>query len=216
MEEDDDTNHNNNNQNDDNDEDLRNEILEDAMMEDVDDDEDDEDDDNEDDEDSVTMDTAPTPSSEPDAAVTRRRAIQEIMRDTTLTAQAKALRIQQLMSGGRTSVAPAPAPTLPTGAGGGSGTPCVHYERNCNIVAPCCDQVYGCRICHDELSPANHPPLDRYSIREIVCKNCHTRQPARNNNRCIQCATVFGEYHCGTCNLWMSTVRVECFCCVCV
>ena len=27
---------------------------------------------------------------------------------------------------------------------------CVHYERKCVVVSPCCDKVYGCRVRHDE------------------------------------------------------------------
>lgn len=137
---------------------------------------------------------------EQDAAIARRRAIQEIMRDPTITGQDKAHRIQALMSGGRTVVAPPPAPVIPIEP----NAACVHYERNCSIVAPCCNRVFGCRICHDELSPSGHPPLDRFTIREVVCKNCNTRQNA--SNQCVECQTVFGEYHCGTCNLWMSMV----------
>jgi uncharacterized CHY-type Zn-finger protein len=148
--------------------------------------------------------TAPPEPVEVDAAIARRRAIQAIMRDTTISGQDKAHRIQSLMSGGRTEVAPPPAPVIPMSDAGTGSAACVHYERNCNIVAPCCNRIYGCRICHDELSPPGHPPLDRFLIREVICKNCNTRQAA--TNQCVDCQTVFGEYHCGTCNLWMSTV----------
>ncbi len=113
---------------------------------------------------------------EEDVAIARRRAIQEIMRDTNISEQEKRMRIQNLMSGGRTEVAPPPAPLLPSPDP--SGIACVHYERNCQIVAPCCNRVFGCRICHDELSPNGHSPMNRFSIREVVCKHCHTRQPA--------------------------------------
>lgn len=34
---------------------------------------------------------------------------------------------------------------------------CIHYERNCSMVAPCCGATFGCRICHDD-SPVL-PPL---------------------------------------------------------
>jgi hypothetical protein len=116
----------------------------------------------------------PEPAAEEDAAIARRRAIQAIMRDTTLSENDKRQRIQALMSGGRTEVAPPPAPVIPAPEGNAA---CVHYERNCNIVAPCCNRVFGCRICHDELSPAGHPPMNRFLVREVVCKLCNTRQP---------------------------------------
>jgi RING finger/CHY zinc finger protein 1 len=90
---------------------------------------------------------------------------------------------------------------------------CVHYERNCNTIAPCCQRIYGCRICHDELSEPNHPDMNRFMVREVVCKNCHTQQAV--SNQCIQCHTVFGEYHCNICNLWMSMVCMNLFVCCC-
>ena len=113
--------------------------------------------------------------SEADASLTRRRAIQDIMRDTSLSADEKRFRIQALMSSNRLQVAPPPAPALPAPE---ANAACVHYERNCNIVAPCCNRIFGCRICHDELSPTGHAPMNRFLIREVVCKNCSTRQAA--------------------------------------
>lgn len=160
----------------------------------------DEDDDDDDDDDEGNDDNAAgvNPLVEEDAAVARRRAIQGIMRDNTLSDQEKRMRIQNLMSGGRTEVAPPPSPILPAQA----DSKCTHYERNCNIVAPCCNRVMGCRICHDETSPPGHPSMNRFMVREVVCKLCGTRQ--MGSNQCINCKTIFGEYHCNKCNLWMS------------
>ena len=28
---------------------------------------------------------------------------------------------------------------------------CPHYNRNCSFVAPCCNKIYGCRHCHDDI-----------------------------------------------------------------
>jgi len=142
--------------------------------------------------------TATAPVQEEDSAVARRRAIQGIMRDNTLSDQEKRMRIQNLMSGGRTQIAPAPPPIMPQQ----EDTKCTHYERNCNIIAPCCNRIVGCRICHDETSPPGHPPMNRFMVREVVCKLCGTRQNA--SNQCINCKVIFGEYHCSKCNLWMS------------
>ena len=44
-------------------------------------------------------------------------------------------------------------------------------------------------------------PMDRFQVREVVCKICNTRQ--ERSNKCIECSTVFADYHCNTCNLWM-------------
>lgn len=152
----------------------------DMDMDDSDDDDDlegnddnDGDDMNDDDEDEEPVVPAPAPAEE-DTAVARRRAIQAIMRDNTLSDQDKRMRIQNLMSGGRTEVAPPPAPVLPQP----ENSSCAHYERNCKIVAPCCNRVFGCRICHDELSPPGHEPMNRFMVQEVVCKQCGTRQAA--------------------------------------
>mmetsp|Transcript_24270 Transcript_24270/g.35468 ORF Transcript_24270/g.35468 Transcript_24270/m.35468 type:complete len:459 (+) Transcript_24270:95-1471(+) len=94
---------------------------------------------------------------------------------------------------------------------------CVHYERKCFIVAPCCNKVFGCRVCHDEMTPApGHGPMDRFAIREIVCKVCLTRQPSKTN-KCINpnCQVVFAEYHCNICNLWMSHSKKPFHCADC-
>ncbi|GKY93470.1 hypothetical protein MPSEU_000314500 [Mayamaea pseudoterrestris] len=173
-----------------------------------DDDEDLEDEDDHED-DAMNADEPPAPIEE-DAALARRRAIQEIMRNTAMTQEDKNRAIQNLMSGGRTHVAPPAPPVLAVPE---ANAACVHYERNCNIVAPCCDRVFGCRICHDELSPTGHGPMNRFMIREVVCKNCNTRQPA--GNQCITCQTVFGEYHCNICNLWMSMSKKPFHCAQC-
>ena len=117
-------------------------MQEDAEMADSDDEleEEEEDEMNEDEEAAPAQ---PEPVAEEDAAIARRRAIQAIMRDTTLSEAEKRQRIQALMSGGRTEVAPPPAPVIPAPEGNAA---CVHYERNCNIVAPCCNRGFGCRI----------------------------------------------------------------------
>ena len=151
-------------------------FMQDAEMADSDDDldeEEEEEDEMNDDEEAAPA--QPEPLAEEDAAIARRRAIQAIMRDNTIGEAEKRQRIQALMSGGRTEVAPPPAPVIPAPEGNAA---CVHYERNCNIVAPCCNRVFGCRICHDELSPSGHPPMNRFLVREVVCKLCNTRQAA--------------------------------------
>ena len=151
-------------------------MQEDIDMADSDDDLDEDEDDEEEGED-MNEEAAPAPEPvEEDAAVARRRAIQAIMRDNSISDQEKRMRIQNLMSGGRTEVAPPAASVLPTPEGGNSA--CVHYERNCNVIAPCCGRAFGCRICHDELSPPGHPPMNRFMVREVVCKLCNTRQAA--------------------------------------
>lgn len=45
--------------------------------------------------------------------------------------------------------------------------------------------------------------INRFEIREIICRECLTRQTSKTNT-CINCHAQFGEYHCEICNLWMS------------
>ena len=52
-------------------------------------------------------------------------------------------------------------------------------------------------------SPPEHHNVDRFAIREIICRKCYTKQSSKTNN-CINCGIQFGQYHCDICNLWMS------------
>jgi hypothetical protein len=130
-------------------------------------------------EESVAAESSP---QEEEANIVRRQRIMAVMADSNLTEQEKRLRIHAIMNtasigaASATSEPSSSAVTATTDIGGSAA--CVHYERNCSIVAPCCNLIFGCRICHDELSPSGHPPINRYLIREVVCKGCNTRQSA--------------------------------------
>ena len=41
---------------------------------------------------------------------------------------------------------------------------CVHYARNCTMIAPCCGAAFGCRICHDEC-PVLPPKISVQHVR---------------------------------------------------
>ncbi len=122
------------------------------------------------------------------AAAAKRRAIQEIMRDKSLTELDRRLRIQALMDGtsqifssnnNNSSIVrnvDGIVGSLVSSALPEETITCVHYNRKCNIIAPCCQRVFGCRICHDELTPSTHGPMNRFAIEEIICKDCHTQQ----------------------------------------
>ena len=89
-----------------------------------------------------------------------------------------------------------------------SRPPCSHYERNCTMIAPCCGAAFGCRICHDDcpilppkiefsrrmhrsaslpssfttmeqLPHDTHHNIDRFAIKEIICRECFTRQSSK-------------------------------------
>lgn len=171
--------------------------------------------------------------AEQDATLQKRKAIRALMEDRTLSEQDRRLRIQRLMDGsnptmilqqihqeqlqqnqpegqfssfrnphGGTEFSPSISNSLTSNT---SSIPCVHYDRKCNIIAPCCNKVFGCRVCHDEFTNCEHGPMDRFQIKEIECKVCHTRQNSKTNI-CSNpsCQTTFAEYHCSICNLWMA------------
>jgi RING finger/CHY zinc finger protein 1 len=49
----------------------------------------------------------------------------------------------------------------------------------------------------------SHHVIDRFLIKEIICRECFTRQSSKTN-KCVSCGIQFGIYHCERCNLWMS------------
>ena len=90
---------------------------------------------------------------------------------------------------------------------------CKHYKRRCKIVAPCCDQAFTCRFCHDD---ASDHTVNRYAVKEMVCNECKKRQPV--NEACAGCSTLMAKYHCNVCNLFddSSEAIYHCpFCNVC-
>jgi RING finger/CHY zinc finger protein 1 len=84
---------------------------------------------------------------------------------------------------------------------------CSHYKRKCNIVAPCCKEIFPCRFCHDakyvddwRLNPEEMHPLKRKEVKEIICCECQTKQ--NSSNKCTTCGISFALYHCSICNLY--------------
>lgn len=95
---------------------------------------------------------------------------------------------------------------------------CKHYKRNCKIVSPCCNKVYFCRFCHDDDEYEdvsidkldNAHKLDRFTIKEVVCCGCDTRQPV--SNTCNNCNITFADYYCEICNLFDNTDKKQFHC----
>ena len=56
-----------------------------------------------------------------------------------------------------------------------------------------------------------HHEIDRFTINEIICRLCYTRQSSKSNY-CITCQTQFAAYHCSICNLWMSNDEIPYHC----
>ncbi|CAA7398456.1 unnamed protein product [Spirodela intermedia] len=76
---------------------------------------------------------------------------------------------------------------------------CKHYRRRCKIRAPCCNEVFFCRHCHNE-SVADRHELRRQDIKRVICLICDEEQtPAQV---CSNCGVNMGSYFCHICNFY--------------
>jgi uncharacterized CHY-type Zn-finger protein len=87
---------------------------------------------------------------------------------------------------------------------------CGHYSRACSIVSPCCSTVYPCRLCHDDNE--SHP-IDRFAIKEVVCRKCDHQQEI--SNICSKCSITFARYFCNICNLYDDAEKGQYHCVKC-
>eukprot|EP00474_Spongospora_subterranea_P011354 CRZ11812.1 hypothetical protein [Spongospora subterranea] len=79
---------------------------------------------------------------------------------------------------------------------------CEHYARQVRIVAPCCNQVFTCRLCHDEQT--DHA-INRHEIETMVCLHCHTAMPVGpscSNSQCHMFEKPLAHYFCGECKFF--------------
>lgn len=77
---------------------------------------------------------------------------------------------------------------------------CKHYPRKCMVSAPCCDEFFCCRFCHDEF--CDHE-IVRQDINRVRCMACAHIQPFSSN--CEKCGIQFGRYHCDKCKFFDDT-----------
>nr|GMD13034.1 E3 ubiquitin-protein ligase MIEL1-like [Ipomoea batatas] len=82
---------------------------------------------------------------------------------------------------------------------------CEHYRRRCKVRAPCCNEVFSCRHCHNEAkSGLSHPKepheLVRHDVKQVVCAVCDTEQQVAGV--CVKCGVKFGEYFCEICRFY--------------
>ncbi|XP_034687009.1 E3 ubiquitin-protein ligase RZFP34 isoform X1 [Vitis riparia] len=83
---------------------------------------------------------------------------------------------------------------------------CTHYRRRCKIRAPCCDEIFDCRHCHNEaknlLETDLHDRHDipRHEVKKVICSLCDTEQDVQQN--CIACGVCMGEYFCEKCKFF--------------
>lgn len=77
---------------------------------------------------------------------------------------------------------------------------CGHYIRGCKYISPCCNQIFNCRLCHDEKFENdinNNHIMNNSATKNIMCKNCDHIQFF--SQYCEVCNLCFGKYFCDKC-----------------
>ncbi|XP_061369360.1 E3 ubiquitin-protein ligase MIEL1 isoform X2 [Gastrolobium bilobum] len=79
---------------------------------------------------------------------------------------------------------------------------CDHYKRRCKIRAPCCNQIFPCRHCHNDAMSSSINPMDRHElvrhdVVHVICSICDTEQEVAKV--CSNCGVNMGEYYCEIC-----------------
>ncbi|KAM0903684.1 hypothetical protein ACQ4PT_018465 [Festuca glaucescens] len=84
---------------------------------------------------------------------------------------------------------------------------CAHYRRRCRIRAPCCNEVFDCRHCHNESKNSiktdviRRHELSRHEVQQqVICSLCGTEQEV--GQICISCGVCMGKYFCEVCKLF--------------
>lgn len=83
---------------------------------------------------------------------------------------------------------------------------CSHYRRRCHIRAPCCNEIFDCRHCHNEaknsidIDRKRRHDLPRHEVQKVICTLCGTEQEAQQV--CINCGVCMGKYFCDICKLY--------------
>ena len=81
--------------------------------------------------------------------------------------------------------------------------PCVHYKRKAMLLAPCCNEFFDCRFCHDKVKNEDEKDvkrahvMDRHAVVTVRCSMCSFVQDA--GQVCKQCDIVMGNYWCSVC-----------------
>ncbi|XP_013683525.2 E3 ubiquitin-protein ligase MIEL1-like isoform X8 [Brassica napus] len=89
------------------------------------------------------------------------------------------------------------------------GFGCEHYRRRCQIRAPCCNEVFPCRHCHNETTSTLRNIFDRHElvrqdVKHVICSVCDTEQPVFDSNHCsfLSCfKTEKEQFHCDDCGI---------------
>ncbi len=151
--------------------------------------------------------------SEEDARNTQlRKLVRQVTTDTSLTPKERTRKVQLLMTQQYRSSNAAVNKSSPSSSSRVVKTEasffeehmgCKHYMRDCWIVAPCCNEIFTCRLCHDE--EKDHA-IDRYLIEKVVCMHCFQEQPFGNsckNSDCSHFEKAFADhYFCDICKFF--------------
>ncbi|XP_019056370.1 PREDICTED: E3 ubiquitin-protein ligase MIEL1 isoform X2 [Tarenaya hassleriana] len=99
---------------------------------------------------------------------------------------------------------------------------CPHYRRRCRIRAPCCNEIFGCRHCHNEaknsinIDQKLRHDIPRHQVKQVVCILCGTEQEVSTISEeevwltnmhnvhqfCVSCGVCMGKYFCEVCKLF--------------
>lgn len=80
---------------------------------------------------------------------------------------------------------------------------CEHYSRQAMVVAPCCNRVFPCRLCHDAAVPDH--AIDRHAIATMVCMHCLTAMPVGPECTNVDCASHgkrLARHYCSVCKFF--------------
>ncbi|CAN6721213.1 unnamed protein product [Malus baccata var. baccata] len=83
---------------------------------------------------------------------------------------------------------------------------CPHYRRRCSIRAPCCNEIFDCRHCHNEakndisVDQKHRHNMPRHQVKQVICSLCDTEQEVQQV--CVNCGVCMGKYFCETCKLF--------------
>ncbi|RZC52458.1 hypothetical protein C5167_020877 [Papaver somniferum] len=88
---------------------------------------------------------------------------------------------------------------------GKMGFGCQHYRRRCKIRAPCCNEIFDCRHCHNESTSnlkrhSDRHELVRHEVQKVICTVCDTEQQVARV--CTNCGVNMGEYFCEICKFY--------------
>ncbi|KAL5565824.1 hypothetical protein UlMin_028988 [Ulmus minor] len=83
---------------------------------------------------------------------------------------------------------------------------CSHYRRRCKIRAPCCEELFDCRHCHNEaknsleINLIDQHDIPRHEVEKVTCSLCGTEQEVQQY--CSNCGVCMGKYFCAVCKFF--------------